>query len=788
MDELPVLIPYFDEPIQISSLNPPRLRAYVDERCQLATIYEVEENSNDVNDQFDTDIWDFGSLDDCHQDETENVSNEDNDEDKHVTIEVPASFYSKGLSFMNSEIMKLLDTYAPLKKRIVSGKSEPWFTSEIKELCKAHDCAKLKAALTNSQHDKKIVNRLRNRVNNSIASTKRKYLSKKFAESCKSENMWESINLLTKFRVKKRSPISFLELGKKRIYDNTEINDALANEFVVKETTIVEPLDGLPTEKDILKGDINEYRINFSYEETKVSDKEPLRVTKIEVEDALRSVKSKRSHNPPDLVPVSVMKQLSSVFVFTLTLLFTRIINSQSVPNMFKRAVIAPLYKGKGSRNIAGNYRPISLLNDYCKIFEKFLAKRLNDRVEAKLSPNQHAYRRNMSCHSALSILTNDIFKSIDKPKQKVGAIFIDFRKAFDSVSHTILTKKLMCEYQLEPWYVETINNNMENRVFSFDFFSKQYPLTRGICQGSAKGPLAFSLFINDISRIIQCAHLMYADDIVIYVEGTSLAEISAKLISEMERVMDWCNENQVNINFEKTHCMFFHKNHDNSIKSESLESICVRNHVIQRVYTFKYLGVTLDPCLTFEEHYKLVSQKLARKIKYLRGFKRFLTDKVMKLMVNAHLHSVLDYALDIWACISDDKLEKLQSKIDNFLLEFYFPILNRKRRTSKIQKEQVDKIRSDLNFMTVKQRREYVLLKNTYIRFKKGELNLFGRQSSRKIPLVRLTNFNSNCFKCSSFYRGAIMWNKLPKELNPDLGYEHFKNQVKEFCIKNIK
>jgi hypothetical protein len=139
------------------------------------------------------------------------------------------------------------------------------------------------------------------------------------------------------------------------------------------------------------------------------------------------------------------------------------------------------------------------LLNIYSKIFERFLFTRLNLRIEAKLISEQHGFRKDRSCSTALRIFTNYLYSAIDKRKGKAVAIFVDLKKAFDSVDQTLLIKKLMCEYNVEPWYVRILKEIFRNRVYKIDGNDKYYSMPRGVCQGSALGPLLFSLYINSV-------------------------------------------------------------------------------------------------------------------------------------------------------------------------------------------------------------------------------------------------------------------------------------------------
>lgn len=246
-----------------------------------------------------------------------------------------------------------------------------------------------------------------------------------------------------------------------------------------------------------------------------------------------------------------------------------------------------------------------------------------------------------------------------------------------------------------------------------------------------------------------------------------------------MEKIQDWCSENGMSINYDKTKLMYFHKNKDFTIRKESVNSIQVRNYEIERVFNFKYLGVTLDPCLIFNLHYESVVKKLTNKIRYLRGFKRYFNPQIFKVMVNCHLYSVIDYAIDIWAVQTDIKLDYLQCKIDRFLLEYEYP--NYHKRV-KCKDAEICNLRNKYDFLTVKQRRDYITLKNMYTYVKKDQVSTSQRTSGRSAKLAILPSFKSECFKKSLSYRSKILWNSLPKDIDVEKGRVNFMEKVKKY------
>jgi hypothetical protein len=299
------------------------------------------------------------------------------------------------------------------------------------------------------------------------------------------------------------------------------------------------------------------------------------------------------------------------------------------------------------------------------------------------------------------------------------------------------------------------------------------------VCQGSALGPLLFSLYINSVGSCFTSPFLLYADDLVLYDSGTDESEVINNLSLQIEKLCDWCERNGVNVNFDKTKFMVFHKERDRNSSSD-ISKITVRNDCIGRVFSFKYLGLWFDPHLNFTFHYNSVLKKVVGRIKYLRGIKRYLTPQVMKTMLNAYIHSVIDYGLDIWAVQPEAELQQMQRRIDRLLLEFYCPSHYKKRKkvnaTGPISNfTLLDKC----NFLTVIERRNYVSLKVAFIDYENDKLE-FSDRNCRTFPLLKVESRSSETFEKSITYRTCKLWNSLPRDWElKSLSYSKFKELI---------
>jgi len=402
-------------------------------------------------------------------------------------------------------------------------------------------------------------------------------------------------------------------------------------------------------------------------------------VSPSEVVEAIKHLKNKGGPGH-DFVPMKLFKLCSEQISVPLSYLFTTIFILCNVPQCFKVASVLPMYKGKGSYTDPNNYRPISILPPIMKIFERIIFQKLLPIVEFKFIDQQHGYRQSRSCQTALTLFTQEIFNLIDGRNQRAGAVFVDLRKAFNSVDHEILIRKLLQDFDRSLHINRLIISYLNDRIFRVTlgpFGSTYFPDKRGVPQGSPLGNLLFTIFVNDIIIAIYLPFLLYADDLVFYTHGTNPIDIVNKLSNTLINVDKWCSANKLRINEVKTEFMLFHKSHDTKVGS--VPPLMLNGKEIKRVYQFRYLGVVLDPNLSFQIHLNSVNAKVSSAIFKLNCVKRYVPELEMKIIFNAYILSIYDYCIEIWCVQSKTELETLQSKIYRFLLSYIFPVISKK-------------------------------------------------------------------------------------------------------------
>ena len=288
------------------------------------------------------------------------------------------------------------------------------------------------------------------------------------------------------------------------------------------------------------------------------------RVSETQVEKVIDSLKPKWSKDVYEM-DSSMIKDLAP----SLTKPITHIVNISftqgqgSFPEYWKPAAVVPIFKGADPHSVS-NYRPISILPVMSKVIEKLAADQLISHLNLSqlLHPMQHGFRAHHSTETA-SVYLIERVKSLMDRGGVVGAVFLDLRKAFDTVNHNILQSKFH-QFNFSQftsnWFKSYLTTQsqcvkIQNTKSTFK------DLITGVPQGSILGPILFSLYINDLPTVCQgCEVIMYADDTVIFVKGKDHSDAASQLTKVMVNVSNWLNNCHLQLNSSKTVAMFFSK------------------------------------------------------------------------------------------------------------------------------------------------------------------------------------------------------------------------------------
>ena len=334
-------------------------------------------------------------------------------------------------------------------------------------------------------------------------------------------------------------------------------------------------------------------------------------------------------------------------------------------PDNLKLAKVIPIYK-KGSKLSTCNYRPISLLSNINKIFEKIIFSRVYSFSEKNKSLYnlQFGFRAKHSTTHALISITEQIRTALDNKRSACG-VFVDFQKAFDTVNHNILLKKLShygIRGPINDWFKSYLQNRKQY-VSILGYDSPFLVLSHGVPQGSVLGPLLFLIYINDLHKAIKYSTVYhFADDTNLLRIDDNIDVIRSKMNKDLKRLYTWLLANKISLNVAKTEVIFFKKH------SEQTPSVKIKLNgaTILPSKFIKYLGVYLDDDLSGMSHCRELIPKLRRSNGMLSKARDYVSLQEIISLYYGLFSSNFFYGCQIWGLQSNillDKLDRLQKR-----------------------------------------------------------------------------------------------------------------------------
>lgn len=658
----------------------------------------------------------------------------------------------------------------------------PWVTKNLEILHKHKDNLrkKLKHELRN-RNDPIQISRLETRIN--IVShrliqlkqcCKQEYYQKVFNEENTSKQTWDSINSVLNRGNNHHNKLQKIYNERNELLTtNNDISTCFNNHFANVGVNLASLIPSQPDD-NINKFNSIQYNPNSIFLSP---------VTETEIANLIKGINSNKSPGY-DNIRGSLLKSCPSLIPI-ITELANLIINGGIYPDSLKVARVIPIHKTGDKKNL-NNYRPISLLSVFNKIFESLISCRIHSFLEHNFFYKyQYGFRPKSNTTIAATELVDKLLNTIDKGKLASG-LFLDLSKAFDTVDHQILLLK--CEKAgIRGCALEIIASYLSNRKQFVSVNGSDSPtigISCGVPQGSVLGPLLFLIYINDVSNLdLKGIMKLYADDTVLLYESKDSTSIVALIQNDLHIISEYYRLNRLTLNASKSKYIIFQSQHKTI---EPHIDPMYNNIPIENVEKIKYLGLHLDKYLCWDEHINITSNKLSFIIYILKKLNYRLPRSIMKIIYFALFQSQLAYLLLLWGTASKTRLMRVQ-RLQNRALKTIAKLPLRTSTNLLFSVHFVDLLPIKAQYIQQICTLMYNIVKNnTHHTFdftsNRNIHNHNTRTNLFKKPCVR-TNYGKNRFTFS----GPTEFNSLPEDLQSLVSLKKYKSHLKIHLKRNL-
>lgn len=649
------------------------------------------------------------------------------------------------LAFLNQHLHQVRDKCFPL--RTVSGtrRHNPWFNDEIRKSMIERDLAYndwKHADQANKLTKHNTFKTLRNRTNQLIRDARSRYFSR---DAGNTKLFWRKLR--TAGVGKCRTDLS-------EDLSPNDINDYFAGCCTRSST---------PTN---VTADPIRHHADFVFRQVDV----------VEVVNSLFSISSNATGF--DDLPICFWKRIFPLVANEITFFFNLIFETSQFPSAWKKAKVIPLKKKPHLSGLT-NLRPISLLSALSKAFEKLMKSQISSYLDdlKLLSEYQSGFRSKRSTKTALLKVCDDIMRGIDR-KGIAVLLLLDFTKAFDSISHSRLLKKLRDKFGFGSSAVNLVHSYLTGRtqaVFFNGLVSEEVLITSGVPQGSVVGPLLFSMYINDLPSVLRhCLVHMFADDVQLYCfdPNVSTDEIIHRINEDVCRIVEWCNRNTLFINPVKSQAIVMKLGR---AFNATVPPIIINGEQIEFVCYVNDLGVVLQENFVWDKMASSVCSKVYACLRSLRVCTAQFSVATKLLLFKSLILPHFLYADVVYMNLSAAASNRLRVALNCCVRYIYN--LGSRAHVSHLQPnligcrfEHFYKLRCCLTLFKVIYGRDPNYLYEKLTPFQ-------GRRSGNFIlPLNRSAAYGN-----SFFVRGIVHWNSLPTVLK----FERCEATFKKGCLE---
>ena len=655
----------------------------------------------------------------------------------------------------------------PIRSRKITNKdkSKPWISGNLLNLVRRKQ--NLYYLLKQGRLTTESYNRFKNHVTSQIRIAKKNYFNG-LLNSVKTnvKKTWYVINnLLTAGSSKGRSSIKNLIYNGEAVCNDKEIASVFNNHF----SSVGEKISN--SFSNIRPSSATGHQTSSMFFR---------QVTNVEVSKVIFSLKNKACGLYA--CPAKVIKYVEEIVSPVLTSIVNSSLVNGRFPDKLKIARVVPVYKG-GSSDLVDNFRPISILPLLSKIYEKLVKIQLLSFLSKYkiLSDSQYGFREGFSTTHAILDHLQFIYDGLDN-NFTVLSFYLDFSKAFDSVDHNVLLRKLeICGIRgrVNDWFRSYLTGRSQY-VSINGINSNLSAISFGVPQGSILGPILFLIYINDFPKISTFFKFnLFADDSTLSckIKSKDPNVIVDKMNMELKIISDWLNENKILINSDKSKYILFNR-HKNLV----LPPMTFGNHTLSPVNSIKFLGIFIDNNLNFNIHIQQICSRISKKIGILFRLNKILPSWVLKMLYNSFVEPQIAYGIEAWYGAPEyarNRVFLLQKKAIRAICSL--PYLSSTR--DKFEALKILKLEALYKVKIANQVFAYFnSSSNCNLTFNIN--SQYHGYNTRNRNLLTIPQFNKSKTQLSICYQGVKVWNSIPEAIRNSKTINEFKNKYKSYLL----
>ena len=662
----------------------------------------------------------------------------------------------------HKQILSMKDHYIPSKTNhhVPKGKKKPlWMNSRALSFVKAKGTAFKKYLETKDGMDYTSYCIARNKARRATRQAMKQF-EKQIAKEAKLNP--KAFHKFINSKIKVKSGISELEYDGKLAVSDEEKTEALNTFFTGVFTK--EDLNNIP---DIEPALVNNYL-------------DQIFIKKEDITKKLKALNSSKSQGPDGIHP-RLIKETAETIVTPLYIIFNQSITSGIVPSEWKKGNITPIFK-KGSKKSVGNYRPVSLTSVCCKIMESLVRSQLLEHLTTNdlFCKNQHGFMQGRSCVTQLLSVMEAWTDILDR-NLCLDTIYFDFQKAFDTVPHERLLRKIE-SYGIKSnplnW-IRSYLSDRSQRVIVNGASSSWTDVTSGVPQGSVLGPILFLIYINDMPNVVHSCIMLFADDTKLYRVVTSPEDCVA-IQQDIDNLVEWSRLWQLRFHPKKCKVMRVGTGHPDARYHMTEGDGDVVELEITRLE--KDLGVHIDDQLKFHEHVSKTVSKGNQLVGLIRRSFQFMDNDMFITLYKSRVRPILEYANTIWnpRCKKDiDAIENVQRRATKMLPKLNHLAYEERLSVLDLPSLVYRRARGDM-IECYKYLNEYYSLESDWL--KQADDSVTRGHSQKLVKRRCYTEVRRHCFS----NRVVKPWNALPESVVTAGTLNSFKSRLDKFWSQN--